>query len=48
MIVQDVNMFPPEFYPPLTGRVFNILESAQPGTYLLELKVNSLASPLGK
>ena len=48
MIVQDVNMFPPEFYPPLTGRVFDILESTQPGTYLLELQVKSLASALGQ
>ena len=39
VIVKDVNIFPPEFYPPLTGRILNISESTQPGTYLQELKV---------
>ena len=40
MFVEDVNMFAPEIHQSLTGRSFNISESTQSGTYLIELEVN--------
>ena len=39
VFVEDVNMFAPEFYQSMAGRTFDISESTQPGTYLIELEV---------